>query len=94
MMRTHVESLRRFIDLGTRAGVDVVLSPTLTHANFFQRLRAWRYMNPDESGGGNPEGVLAALKLQGRHILVAKEVSSVPSSVSNARSPAAWRTGS
>ena len=75
MMRTHVASLRRFIDLGTRAGVDVVLSPTLTHANFFQKLRAWRYMNPDESGGGNPEGVLGEwLKLQGAtHPFVSKE---------------------
>ena len=75
MMRTHVASLRRFIDLGTKAGVDVVLSPTLAHANFFQKLRAWRYMNPDESGGGNPEGVLGEwLKLQGAtHPFVSKE---------------------
>jgi metallo-beta-lactamase class B len=75
MMRTHVASLRRFIDLGTKAGVDVVLSPTLTHANFFPKLRAWRYMNPDESGGGNPDGVLGEwLKLQGAaHPFVSKE---------------------
>jgi len=75
MMRTHVASLRRFIDLGTKAGVDVVLSPTLTHANFFPKLRAWRYMNPDESGGGNPDGVLGEwLKLQGAsHPFVSRE---------------------
>jgi hypothetical protein len=75
MMRTHVASLRRFIDLGTKAGVDVVLSPTLAHANFFPKLRAWRYMNPDESGGGNPDGVLGEwLKLQGAaHPFVSKE---------------------
>ena len=75
MMRTHVASLRRFIELGTKAGVDVVLSPTLSHANFFQKLRAWRYMNPDESGGGNPDGPLGeTLKLEGApHPFVSKE---------------------
>jgi metallo-beta-lactamase class B len=66
MMRTHVASLRRFMDLAAKAGADVVLSPTLSHSNFPQKLRAWRYMNPDESGGGNPDGVLGEwLKLQG-----------------------------
>ena len=30
MMSTHIESLKRFIDLGTKAGVDVILSPTLS----------------------------------------------------------------
>jgi hypothetical protein len=75
MMRTHITSLRRFIDLTTKAGADVVLSPTLTHANFLQKLRAWRFMNPDESGGGNPDGVLGEwLKLQGAsHPFVSRE---------------------
>jgi glyoxylase-like metal-dependent hydrolase (beta-lactamase superfamily II) len=66
MMRTHVESLKRFMQLSTAAGVDVTLSPTLRHMNFTPKLRAWRFMNPDESGGGNPDGVLGEwLKLQG-----------------------------
>jgi len=98
MMRTHIASLRRFIDLGTRAGVDVVLSPTLAHANFFQKLRAWRYMNPDESGGGNPEGVLGEwLKLQGAsHPFVSKEAVERYHRVllECYEAQLAWRTGS
>lgn len=75
MMRTHIGSLKRFIDLGTKAGVDVILSPTLSHANIPQKIRAWRLMNPDQSGGGNPDGVLGeALKLEGEpHPFVSKE---------------------
>jgi len=75
MMRTHIGSLRRFIDLGTKAGVDVILSPTLSHANIPQKIRAWRLMNPDMSGGGNPDGVLGeAAKLEGEpHPFVSKE---------------------
>ncbi|MBI2186703.1 MAG: MBL fold metallo-hydrolase [Acidobacteria bacterium] len=65
MMRTHVASLRRFMDLSRKAGADVILTPTLRHMNFQEKLRAWRYMNPDESGGGSPEGVLGEwLKLR------------------------------
>ena len=56
MMRTHVASLRRFIDLGTKAGVDVILSPTLSHANFSQKLRAWRSMNPRRIRRREPGG--------------------------------------
>jgi glyoxylase-like metal-dependent hydrolase (beta-lactamase superfamily II) len=51
MMRTHIESLRRFINLGRRAGVDVVLSPTLSHANMIEKMRYWRMANPDHSSG-------------------------------------------
>ena len=48
-----------------KAGADVILTPTLRHMNFQEKLRAWRYMNPDESGGGNPDGVLGEwLKLK------------------------------
>jgi metallo-beta-lactamase class B len=49
MMKTHIESLKRFIDLGNKAGVDVVLSPTLAHANMSERMRMWRALNPDHS---------------------------------------------
>jgi hypothetical protein len=75
MMKTHVTSLRRFMDLSTKAGVDVVLSPTLGQMNFAPKLRAWRFMNPDMSGGGNPEGILGeAQKLEGEpHPFVSKE---------------------
>jgi hypothetical protein len=51
MMKTHITSLQRFIDLGNQAGVDVILSPTLAHANTAEKLQTWRYMNPDHSGG-------------------------------------------
>ncbi len=60
MMEAHVASLRRFMDLQTEAGVDVVLSTTLRHASMPEKMRNWRSMNPDHSGGGDPEGVLGA----------------------------------
>jgi metallo-beta-lactamase class B len=49
MMRTHVASLRRFIDLGKKAGVDTILTPTLAHGNMVEKLRQWRIRNPDHS---------------------------------------------
>ena len=58
MMTAHVESFRRFMDLGANAGVDVILSTTLRHANTNEKIRDWRLMNPDMSGGGDPEGIL------------------------------------
>ena len=61
MMRTHIASLRRFIDLGTKAGVNVVLTPTLAHGNIAEKLRAWRVMNPDHSGGGGADGGLGEM---------------------------------
>jgi metallo-beta-lactamase class B len=75
MMEKYVASMRRFADLSSKAGVDVVLSTTLRHANMPQKIRAWRLMNPDESGGGDPSGVLGdALKLEGQpHPFVSKE---------------------
>lgn len=51
MMRTHIESLERFIRLGRRAGVDVILSPTLSHANMVEKMQYWRMANPDHSSG-------------------------------------------
>jgi len=53
MMRTHIESLERFIRLGRRAGVDVILSPTLSHANMVEKMRYWRMANPDHSSGAD-----------------------------------------
>ena len=66
MMSAHIESFRRFMDLGTRAGVDVILSTTLSHSNTVEKIRTWRLMNPDESGGGDPDGVLGEVaRLEG-----------------------------
>ena len=59
MMRTHIESLQRFIDLGTKAGVDVILSPTLSHANMSEKMRYWRMANPDHSSGAEAGNRLA-----------------------------------
>jgi metallo-beta-lactamase class B len=59
MMRTHIESLERFIRLGRRAGVDVVLSPTLSHANMVEKMRYWRMANPDHSSGADIGNQLA-----------------------------------
>ena len=58
MMTGLVESTRRFKDLATKAGVDVNLPTTLRHAGVVEKIRTWRSMNPDQSGGGDPEGVL------------------------------------
>ena len=52
MMTATVESMRRFKDLATNAGVDVILSTTLRHANMAEKIRTWRIMNPDMSGNG------------------------------------------
>ncbi len=75
MMEAHVASFRRFMDLGTKAGVDVILSTTLRHANIPQKILAWRSMNPDHSGGGDPEGVLGeTARLKGEaHPFVSRE---------------------
>lgn len=51
MMRTHVESLQRFMRIGRRAGVDVILSSTLSHGNMLEKMRYWRMANPDHSRG-------------------------------------------
>lgn len=59
MMKTHITSLKRFIDLGTKAGVDVILTPTLAHGNMVEKLRNWRVRNPDHSAGAE-----ASLKLE------------------------------
>jgi metallo-beta-lactamase class B len=69
MMRTHVDSLKRFIDLGTKAGVDVVLSPTLSHANMVEKMRHWRMANPDHSAGAEDGNRLA----KEAHPFVSKE---------------------
>jgi len=53
MMRAHIESLERFTNLGRRAGVDVILSPTLSHANMVEKMQYWRMANPDHSSGAD-----------------------------------------
>ena len=50
MMSAHVESIRRFMDLATKAGVDVILPTSVSHANIPEKMRALRMMNPDMSG--------------------------------------------
>jgi metallo-beta-lactamase class B len=66
MMNQYIASVNRFADIAQKAGVDVILTQTPRHANTAEKIRAWRLMNPDESGGGNPDGVLGqALKLEG-----------------------------
>ena len=52
MVTSHLTSLRRFMDLGTKAGVDVVLTPDLAHGNIDQKMYAWRLMNPDQGVRG------------------------------------------
>ena len=52
MMTSQLASLRRFVDLGTKAGVDVMLTPTLAHGNIAQKMYAWRLMNPDQGVRG------------------------------------------
>lgn len=59
MMATHIESLQRFIRLGRRAGVDVILSPTLRHANMVEKMEYWRMANPDHSSGADIGNQLA-----------------------------------
>ena len=99
MMKTHVASLRRFMDLQAKAGVrDVLLSSTLRQANIPQKIRAWRLMNPDQSGGGDPQGVLGeAAKLEGQpHPFVSKDAVERFNKVllECYEAQLAWRTGS
>jgi metallo-beta-lactamase class B len=92
MMSTHIESLKRFIDLGTRAGVDVILSPTLSHANMTEKLRYWRIANPDHSAGTD-----AADKIAGAgHPFVSKDSVARYNKIllECYQAQLAWRTGS
>jgi metallo-beta-lactamase class B len=92
MMSTHIESLKRFIDLGTKAGVDVILSPTLSHANMVEKMRYWRMANPDHSAGAEDGNRLA----KEAHPFVSKEaVSRYNRILLNCyEAQLAWRTGS
>jgi hypothetical protein len=98
MMKAQVAAFRRFMDIGTKAGVDVILSTTLRHANIPEKIRAWRYMNPDMSGGGDPEGILGeAAKLEGEpHPFVSKEAAERHNKVllECYEAQLAWRMGS
>jgi len=92
MMRTHIDSLKRFIDLGTKAGVDVVLSPTLSHANMTEKMRYWRMANPDHSAGAEAGNRLA----KEAHPFVSKEAVSRYNQIllSCYEAQLAWRIGS
>jgi metallo-beta-lactamase class B len=50
MMKTYISSFRRFIDLQREAGVDVILSTTLRHANMDEKMHVWKALNPDSAG--------------------------------------------
>jgi hypothetical protein len=98
MMRTHIASLKRFIDLGTKAGVNVVLSTTLAHANIVEKLANWRVRNPDHSGGGTAEGPIGLfLKLEGEpHSFASVEAVNRYNTIllECYEAQLAWRTGS
>jgi metallo-beta-lactamase class B len=92
MMRTHVDSLKRFIDLGTKAGVDVILSPTLSHANMVEKMRYWRMANPDHSAGAED-----GERLKGQpHPFVSRDAVARYNRIllSCYEAQLAWRTGS
>ena len=92
MMSTHIASLKRFIDLGTKAGVDVMLSPTLSHANMVEKMRYWRMANPDHSAGAEAGDRLAGEA----HPFVSKEAVSRYNRIllECYEAQLAWRTGS
>ena len=77
MMKAYVSSIRRFTDVATKAGVDVILSTSVMPANVPEKIRAWRLMNPDMSGNGQTDviNVMAEVtKLDGQpHPFVNKE---------------------
>src|SRR6185503_9468793 len=69
MMKAHVASIRRFMDVATKAGVDVILPTSVQHANVLEKIRAWRLMNPDMSGNSQTDviSVMAeVVKLDGQ----------------------------
>ena len=92
MMKTHVASYRRFMDLGTKAGVDVILSPTLSHANMPEKMRYWRMANPDHSAGSEAGDRLAGEA----HPFVSKEAVARYNRIllECYEAQLAWRTGS
>ena len=72
MMTSQLASLRRFVDLGTKAGVDVILTPTLVHGNIPEKMYSWRLMNPDQ--GVREQFVDETVKLLGEpHPFVSRE---------------------
>jgi len=92
MMRTHVASLRRFIDLGRKAGVDTILTPTLAHGNMVEKLRHWRIRNPDHSAIAE-----VSVKFEGEpHPFVSREAVDRFNKVllECYEAQLAWRTGS
>jgi metallo-beta-lactamase class B len=92
MMTTHIASLKRFIDLENKAGVDVVLAQTLNHVNIAEKMRYWRMANPDHSAGAD-----AGDRLKGEaHPFVNKEAVSRYNRIllECYEAQLAWRTGS
>lgn len=92
MMRTHIESLTRFIDLGTKADVDVILSPSLSHANMVEKMQYWRKANPDHSSGAAVGNQLAGEA----HPFVSREAVSRYNTIllECYKAQLAWRMGS
>jgi metallo-beta-lactamase class B len=60
MMKTYIDSTRRFKELNEKAGVDTILSTTLGHINMNERLQAWRMMNG--APGATPETAAKSAK--------------------------------
>ena len=92
MMRTHIDSLQRFIRLGRRAGVDVILSSTLRHGNMVEKMRYWRMANPDHSRGADIGNQLA----DEPHPFVSRDAVARYNQIlmSCYQAQLAWRTGS
>ena len=98
MMKTYIASVKRFKELGEKAGVDTVISTTLGHANMLQKIHAWRVMNPDRSEGGASGGTLeeTAKMEKDPHPFVSKEAVDRFYTVllECYQAHLAWRTGS
>jgi metallo-beta-lactamase class B len=58
MLKTDIASLKRFREIGERAGVDTIIATNNRHGNNLEKIRTLRIMNPDESGGGQAGGIL------------------------------------
>jgi hypothetical protein len=98
MMKTYIASVKRFKEIGEKAGVDAVISTTLGHANTLQKIHTWRVMNPDRSEGGASGGTLEeTAKLEkDPHPFVSKEAVDRFYAVllECYQAHLAWRTGS
>ena len=75
-----------------KAGVDVILSPTLSHANMVEKMRYWRMANPDHSSGA----VIGETLADEPHPFVSTEAVARYNQIllSCYEAQLAWRTGS